>query len=90
MPTLAVQAEKQPLIIAGAYSPASSRVDGFKCRNRLVNTVALRTKFRKNPNDVHDGLLGPGRSRATVTEVTASRPRPVHIQPTVSFPEVRV
>ena len=38
-----------------ACSPASSRVKGCNCRNGLVDTVALRTKFRKNPVGVHDG-----------------------------------
>jgi len=38
-----------------AYSPGFSRVYGFKCRNSLVDAVALRTKFRKNPAGVHNG-----------------------------------
>ncbi len=47
------------------YSPSSSRVDSFECRNRCVNPVTLRTKFRKNPVGVHDGSSGayPNRAR---------------------------
>jgi hypothetical protein len=41
-----------------AYSAASSRADGFKCRNSLVDAFALRTKFPKNPVSVHDSPLG--------------------------------
>jgi len=47
------------------HAPASSRVDGFKCRDSLVEAVALRTKFCKNPIGVHDGSSGgyPNRAR---------------------------